>query len=102
MGKARRCGSIAPDEPLPLRLWAIQRLLGHETQAGFARELGVSPARLGHMFNGGPVSKELAFLLRERVPGLTLDWIYFGYWAGIPIELARKLGQVLDEVQARS
>ena len=95
--RRRRSGSIAPVEPLPQRLWAVQRLLGHETQAEFARELGISPARLGHMFNGAPVSKEVAFLLRERVPGLTLDWIYFGYWAGIPIQLARKLRQFLDE-----
>ena len=96
-GKARRPGSMAPAEPLPQRLWAIQRLLGHETQAGFARELGITPARLGNIYNGAELSKEVAFRLRERVPGLTLDWMWFGYWAGIPIELGRKLRQSLDE-----
>jgi transcriptional regulator with XRE-family HTH domain len=80
----------------------IQRLLGHETQAAFARELGITPARLGNIYNGAELSKEVAFRLRERVPGLTLDWLWFGYWAGTPVELARNLRQLLDGTQPMS
>ena len=98
-GRTVRRGSIAPAEPLPQRLWAIQKLLGHMTQAAFARELGITPARLGNIYNGAELSKEVAFRLRERVPGLTLDWIWFGYWAGVSVELARRLRQLLDEAQ---
>lgn len=98
--KVRRPGLIAPDEPLLRRLWAIQRLLGHETQAAFARELGITPARLGNIYNGAELSKEVAFRLRVRVPGLTLDWIWFGYRAGVPVELARRLRQFRDEAQS--
>ena len=102
MGDTRRHGSVAPTEPLPQRLWVIQRLLGHETQVAFARELGITPARLGNIYNGAELSKEVAFRLRERVPGLTLDWIWFGYWAGTPVELARNLRQLLDAAQPTS
>jgi transcriptional regulator with XRE-family HTH domain len=80
----------------------IQRLLGHETQAAFARELGITPARLGNIYNGAELSKEVAFRLRERVPGLTLDWLWFGYWAGTPVELARNLRQLLDQPMSGS
>ena len=47
--------SIAPAEPVPQ---PIQRLLGRETQAAFALELGITAARLGNIYNGAELSKE--------------------------------------------
>ena len=63
---------------------------------------GITPARLGSICNGAELSKEVAFRLRKRVPGLTLDWIWFGYWDGIPVELAQNLRQLLDQPMSDS
>jgi len=63
------------------------------------RDVGTIGRSLDH---GAELSKEVAFRVRERVPGLTLDWLWFGYWAGTPVELARNLRQLLDATQPMS
>jgi hypothetical protein len=37
--------------------------------------------------------RDMIFLLCEKVPGLTSDWLYFGKPDGLPVELARRLGE---------
>jgi len=33
----------------------------------------------------------VAFLVVEKVPGVTLDWLYFGKLDAVPFEMARRL-----------
>lgn len=76
-------------------------MLGYNTSTGFANFLDVGMARYNAFENGSPLSRDVAFRLVRRIPGLTLDWLYFDKPDGLPIELARRLG-VFDGPGKRS
>jgi transcriptional regulator with XRE-family HTH domain len=76
------------------RLKRLRETLGYPTGAGFARFLGVETTRWNNFENGKPLSREIVFLLVRTVPGLTSDWLYFGRSNGLPLELARRLGEL--------
>ena len=88
MAREKWLGETAPTVQ---RLRQLQALLEHETETAFARDLGISLSRLNNLFHGAPIGKDLAFRLVNRVPGLTLDWIWFGKADGLPVQLARSL-----------
>ncbi len=74
------------------RLRRLRAAIGYETATGFAVFLDIGIQRYNNFENGTPLSREIAFRLVQKVPGLTLDWLYFGKADGLPIELARRLG----------
>jgi hypothetical protein len=80
-----------PNCPTAKRLRQLQALLGYDTDIAFAKFLDISASRLNNLVNGAPIGKEVAFTLVRKVPGLTLDWIWFGKPDGLPLQLARKL-----------
>ena len=75
------------------RLIRLRTALGYETAIGFAAFLGILQQRYSAFENGSPLSREVVFRLVQRVPGLTSDWLYFGNPAGLPLDLARRLGE---------
>lgn len=88
--------SRKPEEPIEgqsQRLKRLREMLGFDTSLAFANFLDISAQRYNHFENGKPLSREVAFRLVQRVPGLTLDWLYFGKASGLPIELAKQLGE---------
>jgi hypothetical protein len=73
----------------------LRRALGYYHASTFASFLGIDANRWTNVENGFPLSKELAFLLVRKIPGLTLEWIYFGrIETSLSIGLARKLAAV--------
>jgi hypothetical protein len=74
------------------RLKRIRRALQFETSTAFAAFLDIDSSRYNAFENGRPLSRDVAFRLVRKIPGLSLDWIYFGKADGLPIELARRLG----------
>jgi transcriptional regulator with XRE-family HTH domain len=87
---------ITPD-PTALRLRHLSHALGYGSGAHFARFLGISKGRWNNFERGFPLSRDIIFLLCEKVDGLTSDWLYFGKTAGLPMGLARKLGEAPPE-----
>lgn len=81
------------DDPIARRVRHLRETLGYESPGAFAAVLGYSPQRWGNVENGLPLSRDIAFKLVQIVPGLTLDWLYFGKPDGLPLELARRLGE---------
>lgn len=79
-------------EDVAERIVLLRETLGYGTSIAFAKALRVSPQRLNNVEVGIPLSRDLAFRLVKFVPGLTLDWLYFGKPEGLPVELARRLG----------
>jgi transcriptional regulator with XRE-family HTH domain len=71
----------------------LRRALGYPQSSAFATFLRVSPQRWNNVENGKPLGSELAIRVVRAVPGLTLDWLYFGKADGMPFELARRLGE---------
>lgn len=93
-----------PGEAIPGqidRLRRLRRALGFETSTAFAVYLGIGYQRWNAFENGYPLSREVAFLLVKKVSGLSLDWLYFGKTEALPLELARRLGE-LDPPGKRS
>jgi hypothetical protein len=83
---------IGPEADTAVRARVLREALGYQTSAAFAAFLGVSAQRWNNVETGLPLSRDMAFLLVNKVPGLSLDWIYFGRAAGLPLELAKRLG----------
>ena len=80
------------DETMAERLLKLRIAMGYESQGAFAALLGLSAPRWNNVENGLPMSRDIAFRLVQKCPGLTLDWLYFGKPDGLPVELARRLG----------
>lgn len=65
--------------------------LGYHTAQSFADFLGVSLQRLNNVENGFPLGLDLARRIRNRVPGVTLDWLLEGDGRGLSVDLADRL-----------
>ena len=74
------------------RLRHLREALGYQHGNAFARHLGIMDARWYNLENGYPLSKEVAFLLVQKVSGLSLDWLYYGRTDGLSKGLDKKLG----------
>jgi transcriptional regulator with XRE-family HTH domain len=66
---------------------------GLHSQQAMAAYLGVSFNRWNNVERGLPLGHDLAVVLCQRFPGLTLDWLYFGRSEGVSLDLARRLGE---------
>jgi len=84
--------SKAQPSPTGARARVLREAMGYDSAIAFAAFLGVSPQRWNNVEVGYPLSRDMAFLLVSKVPGLSLDWLYFGRADGLPLELARRLG----------
>lgn len=76
------------------------RLLGSPTVDAFARDvLKCERSAVSNWLNGGnfPKVQQMAVLC-ERVPGLTMDWIYMGKADAMPYALAIRLEALLAEM----
>ena len=75
------------------RLRLLRKVHGYETGAAFAAFLGISVQRWNNVEIGHPLGKDLAFTLVKKIPGLSLDWLFYGNPAALPVELAKRLGE---------
>jgi transcriptional regulator with XRE-family HTH domain len=79
------------------RLRHLRQALNYQYGSTFARHLGITDARWYNLENGYPLSKEVAFLLVQKVSGLSLDWLYFGRTDGLSRSLGQRLGEFPEE-----
>jgi hypothetical protein len=75
------------------RLATLRRVISGDNQTAFARQLGIEVKRWNNFERGLPLSKDVAFLLVKKIPGLTLDWLWLGVESGLPIALQRELAE---------
>lgn len=90
--KAASPTNSAVEINVPDRAKQLRIKLGYSTVPAFCAFLQIEPKRWYNVESGFPLSKELAFILVQRIPGLTTDWLWFGKSDGLPIQLARRLG----------
>lgn len=81
------------NEGVPERLKLLETVLGYDTQTGMVAFLGIEYNRYNNIRLGSPLSSEVAIRICQKVPGMTLDWLYFGKPDGLPLDLARRLGE---------
>lgn len=79
------------------RLRLLREIISGANQTEFAEKLGIEFKRWSNYERGYPVPRETAFLLMEKFPGLSVEWIWFGWPGNLSayyrdkIELAEKL-----------
>jgi DNA-binding XRE family transcriptional regulator len=76
------------------RLRRLRKAFGFDTSTAFAAAIDVSVQRWNAFENGAPLSREVAFIVVRKFSGLSLDWLYFGKTEALPLELARRLGEL--------
>lgn len=81
-----------PDQERAERLVALRRAFGYETAASFAAFLDVSKQRYGNCETGGALGLDLAHMIVRKLPGVSLDYLYYGRAEGLSVELGRRLG----------
>jgi hypothetical protein len=74
------------------RLKRLRIAYGYATTTAFAHFLQIELTTLSSFENGAPLSRRAAFRIVQKIPGMTLDWLYFGKPDGLPLEVARRLG----------
>ncbi len=72
---------FVPD--LRMRLKALRYMIAGENQTLFAAKIGIEVKRWNNFERGSPLSKEIAILLVQKIPGLTLDWLFLGKEDGL-------------------
>lgn len=76
------------------RLRRLREALNYETSTAFANFLGILPNRYNNFENGLALSREVVFRLVQKVPGLSVDWLWFGKPDGLSVSLAQRLGEL--------
>jgi len=80
------------------RMRFMRERLGYKRSAEFARFLGVSPQRWNQVETGAePLSRQLAQLIIEKIPGMTLEWLYFEARRDPNFELMHRL--IMDRLK---
>ena len=79
------------------RLRHLRQALNYRHANTFAHFLGIADNRWNNLENGYPLSKEVAFLLVQKVSGLSLDWLYYGRTDGLSKSLGQRLGEFPEE-----
>lgn len=83
------------------RLKALRAAYGYSEAAAFARFLDIPAQTYNPFENGARLSLPAALQIVRRIPGMTLDYLYFGKPDGLTLDLARRLG-LLDPPGKRS
>lgn len=78
------------------RIRLLRGLFG-ESQTEFAFRLGIPFKKWNHYERGYPLSRETAFILQQKVPGISTDWIWFGNEKGLSDTLQRRLEGLMRE-----
>lgn len=73
------------------RLRRLRDAYGYATAAAFAAFLDIPVTTYNSFENGAALSRQAAFRIAQRLPGVSLDWLYFGKPDGLPLEVARRL-----------
>ena len=73
------------------RLKALRLAISGDNQTRFAAQKGFEVKRWNNFERGLPLGKEAAFQLVQKIPGLTLDWLFLGKEDGLPMKLQREL-----------
>lgn len=81
------------DDAVSERCKRLRLTLEYPQSSSFAKFLGVSPQRWNNVEIGMPLGRDLAMTLTRKIPGLSLDWLYRGRSEGLPLDLARRLGE---------
>lgn len=64
------------------------------TKADFANLLGMKPTRWNNLESGYPCTIQIARLIKEKIPGVTIAYIYEGITTNVPTDMVEKLKEL--------
>lgn len=79
------------NEEVTKRLILLRKAISGQSQTAFAVKIGIEVRRWNNFERGKPLSKEVALLLCEKVPGISLDWLHRGKLDTVPLALREEL-----------
>lgn len=84
------------NEAVARRLKLLRHVVsaGNKSQKAFVARLGIEQPRWSNFENNSSLSKEVAFLIVEKFPDFTLDWLWRGDTRGMSFVLQRELEEV--------
>jgi hypothetical protein len=84
------------------RLKRLREAFGYPTTTAFAAFLDIPITTFSSFENGAALSRQAAFKIAQKLPGVTLDWLYFNKADGLPLYVARRLGLLDPPGKGRS
>jgi len=60
------------------RLRIMREIISGDNQTDFAKRLGIDFKRWSNYERGYPIPREVAFILHDKFPGMSIEWIWFG------------------------
>ena len=90
---AMRSTSPTSNEAVAERLTLLRSVVSGENQTAFAARLGIETKRWNNFERGMSLSKEVAFLIVQKFPDVTLDWLWLGIESGLPVRFQRELAE---------
>ena len=66
------------DKAIGRRVKRLREYLGYKNATQFAEFLGINVSRVRNLEAGRQLMMPLAQLMKRRLPGLSLDWLFYG------------------------
>lgn len=73
------------------RLRIMREIISGDNQTDFAKRLGIDFKRWSNYERGYPIPREVAFILRDKFPGMSIEWIWFGSQASLSAAYLEKI-----------
>jgi hypothetical protein len=73
------------------RLRLLREIIAGENQSDFAKRLGIPFKRWSNYERGYPVPRETAFLIVSAFPGMSVEWIWWGWDGNLSKEFKAKI-----------
>jgi hypothetical protein len=73
------------------RIKLLREITSGDSQNHFADKIGIDMKRWNNFERGYPLPRDVAFLLVDKLPGMSVDWIWFGWTGNLSPEWKRKL-----------
>lgn len=92
-----RCMNAHSGTSVADRCIRLRKAMGYDYHGGqmaFAKFLGVPVGTWNNVERGTPLSKNLAFRLVQKCPGVTTEWLWFGGAGGLSLRMAQALEEV--------
>lgn len=89
------------EEAYQRRLRLLREIVAGDNQAEFADRLGIAFKRWSNYERGYPVPREVAFVIMKKLPGISVEWLWFGMEGNLSQAYLEKIraAEKLDQEQ---
>lgn len=73
------------------RLRLMREILVGGNQQAFADKLGIPMKRWNNFERGHPISREVAFIIMDKFPEVSVEWLWFGMTGNLRADFKKKV-----------